>query len=73
MTIATQPHTTTVWDRTAPSLLAYACQTRFEPAGLTVYEHERPVAFVQVPHWDLEGEAPAQTGWPSVVAKEGSD
>jgi hypothetical protein len=64
-----------VWARTSRSVLAYVCQPRHAHLDAPFAEpgHERLVAFVEHPSWDEDEQRTAQTGWPSVVAKEGSD
>jgi hypothetical protein len=72
MNFAAQPtiQRSSLSESTAVNLLAYACHSPHEQrsAGFAEIGERRIMAFVE-PSWDEHQDA----GWPSVVAKEGSD
>jgi hypothetical protein len=77
MHVATQAGTNSkpLWTQTSRSVVAYVCQPRSEHHLNAQFaeSHERLMAFVEYPGWDEVQDRTPETGWPSVVAKEGSD
>ena len=66
---------TPLWTQASRTLVAYVCQAPGEhnPDARFAETHERLVAFLENRWGDEDEHRIPQTGWPSVVAKEGSD
>lgn len=74
MTLATVPETNrnAFGAETDGSALVYLCQPRHEHAA-NISERGRRVGFVQWAAADHEVVHRGESGWPTLVAKEGSD